>query len=229
MPTPNISTLRRSAAGSPEASEPMMTTLSPAIVRSPTMICPSLARPPAVKIAPKSNPSNTRAARLLVHRGEEVLVRLGVLHLVEKELHRVDRAHLHQDAPQDPHLRELVLGYQQLFLAGAGLADVERGEDALVADLAVEDDFRVTGALELFEDDLVHAAAGIDQRGGDDRQAAAFLDVARRAEEPLRALQRVGVDAAGQHLARARHHGVVGTPQAGDRVEQDHHVLLVLD
>jgi hypothetical protein len=42
-------------------------------------------------------------------------------------------------------------------------------------------------------------------------------------------LQGVGVDAAGEHLAGARHHGVVGAGQAGDGVEQDDHVLLVLD
>ncbi len=77
------------------------------------------------------------------------------------------------------------------------------GIDALVGDLAVEDDFRVTGALELFEDHFVHAAAGVDQRGGDDGQRAAFLDVAGRTEEALRPLQRVGVDTAGQHLAGA--------------------------
>ena len=59
----------------------------------------------------------------------------------------------------------------------------------------------IAGALELLEDHFVHAAAGIDQRGRDDGQRAAFLDVARRAEEPLRPLQGVGVDAAGQHLA----------------------------
>ncbi len=97
------------------------------------------------------------------------------------------------------------------------LADVERREDALVGNLAVEDDFRVTGALELFEDDLVHAAAGVDQGGGDDRERAALLDVARRAEEALGALQGVGVDTAGQHLAGARHDRVVGAAEAGDR------------
>ena len=96
-------------------------------------------------------------------------------------------------------------------------------------DLAVEDDLRVAGALELLEDHLVHARAGIDQRGRDDGQRAAFLDVAGRAEEALRALQGVGVDAAGQHLAGGRHDRVVGAAEAGDRIEQDHHVAAVLD
>ena len=139
---------------------------------------------------------------LLVHRLEEVVVGLAVLQLVEQELHRVGDAHRHQDAAQHPHLAERCLVDQELFLAGARLGDVDRREGALVGELAVEDDFRVAGALELFEDHFVHAAAGVDQRGRDDGERAAFLDVARGAEEALRPLQRVGVDAAGQHLAR---------------------------
>src|SRR5687768_16422878 len=99
---------------------------------------------------------------LLVHAREEVLVRLGVLHLVEQELHGVDRAHLHQDPAQHPHLGQSCLVDQQLFLAGTRLADVERREDALVADLTVEHDFAVSGALELLEDDFVHLRASID-------------------------------------------------------------------
>ena len=35
---------------------------------------------------------------LLVHIGEEVLVGLRILHLVEEEFHRVDRAHLHENS-----------------------------------------------------------------------------------------------------------------------------------
>src|SRR4051812_32956155 len=142
MPTPNSNTFLRSRAGRPDASEPMITTLSPAMVRSPMMICPSLASPAAVNTAPKSMLSS-KGPTLLVHASKEVLVGLGVLHLVEQELHRVDGAHLHQDPAQHPHLGEDVLLDQQLLLAGAGLADIERGEDALVGDLAVEHDLAV--------------------------------------------------------------------------------------
>ena len=39
----------------------------------------------------------------------------------------------------------------------------------------------------------------------------------------------MGVDTAGEHLAGAGDHGVVGPRQTGDGVEQDDHVLLVLD
>ena len=90
-------------------------------------------------------------------------------------------------------------------------------------------DFEVAGALEFLVDHIVHTATGVDQRGSDDGQAATLLDVARGTEESLRLLQRVGIDTAGQHLAGCRLHRVVGTRQAGDGVEQDHHILLVLD
>ena len=42
---------------------------------------------------------------------------------------------------------------------------------------------------------------GLDQRGGEDRERAALLDVAGRAEELLRRVQRAGVDAAGHDAA----------------------------
>src|SRR3546814_10745060 len=57
--------------------------------------------------------------RSMIHRFEEVLIGLRILHLVEKEFHRVTGAHLHQNAAQYPHLRKLGLVDQQLFLAGA--------------------------------------------------------------------------------------------------------------
>ena len=55
-----------------------------------------------------------------------------------------------------------------------------------------------------------------------------FLDVAGCAEETLRALQRIGVDAAREHLAGGRHDRVVGPAEAGYRVEEDDHVAAVL-
>ena len=90
-------------------------------------------------------------------------------------------------------------------------------------------DFHVAGALELFENHVVHAAAGIDQRGGDDGERAALFDVARGAEEALRPLQRVGIHAARENLAAGRDDGVVGARQARDGIQQDDDVVLVLD
>src|SRR6185369_6297243 len=78
---------------------------------------------------------------LLVHRLEEIVVGLGMLKLVEQELHRIGDAHRHQATAQHPHLAERRLVNQQLFLTRARLGDVDRREGALVAELAVKDEF----------------------------------------------------------------------------------------
>ena len=91
---------------------------------------------------------------------------------------------------------QVFLGDEQFFLTRAGALDVDRREDALVDQLAVENDFHVARALELFENDFVHARAGVDKRRGDDGKRAAFFNVASRAKKALGPLQRVGVDAA---------------------------------
>ena len=103
------------------------------------------------------------------------------------------------------------------------------GQMRLVDQPAIEHDFQVAGAFELLEDHLVHLAAGVDQRRGDDRQRAAFFDLAGRAEEALGPLQGVGVDAAGEDLAGVRAFGVPGAGQPRDRIEEDDHVVAVLD
>src|SRR5438105_4718665 len=59
-------------------------------------------------------------------------------------------------------------------------------------------DLGIAGALELLEEDLVPARVGVDERGGDDGERAALLDVARGAHEALGLVQRVRVDAAGR-------------------------------
>ena len=90
-------------------------------------------------------------------------------------------------------------------------------------------DFAVTGALELFEDHVVHAGPRVDERRGDDGERTTLFHVAGGAEEALRALQGVGVHTTGEHLAGAGYHGVVGASQTRDGVEEDDYVALVLD
>ena len=58
----------------------------------------------------------------------------------------------------------------------------------------------------------------IDERGADDREAAAVLDVSGGAEEFLGASQRIRVDAAGEDFAARRNDRVVGAGEARDRV-----------
>src|SRR5690606_38485210 len=51
-----------------------------------------------------SSASSRRSIRLSLHRGEELVVALGALHLVEQELHRADLVHAVQQLAQDPDL-----------------------------------------------------------------------------------------------------------------------------
>src|ERR1700675_3448746 len=132
----------------------------------------------------------------LIHLVQEVLIGLGELELVEQELHRLDGVELGQRLPKQPDLLQLVLLEEELFLAGAGLLDIDRGEDALVHEAPVEVHLHVTGALELLEDHVVHPRARVDEGGGHDGERAALLDVPRRGKEAARALEGIGVEAA---------------------------------
>ena len=118
---------------------------------------------------------------------------------------------------------------EQLFAARAGAIDVDRRIQAFFRHLAIQVDLHVAGALEFFVNHVVHAAAGIDQRGGDNGQRTAFFDVPCGTKEALRLLQGVGVHTARQYLARGGLDGVVGTGETGDRIQQNDHILLVFD
>src|SRR5476651_551649 len=117
------------------------------------------------------------------HHIEELTVVFSGLHLVEDELHRFDLVHRVQQLAQDPDLLQLVRLDQQFLAAGARFVQVDRRVDALLGQAALQVHLHIAGALEFLVDHVVHARAGFDQRGGDDGQRAAFLDVARGAEE----------------------------------------------
>src|SRR5690606_31387038 len=119
--------------------------------------------------------------------------------------------------------------HEELLLAGAGRLHVHRGEDPLVRERPAELELHVAGALELLEDDLVHLRAGLHQRGGDDGERSAVLDVPRGAEEPLRRVERGRVHTTRQDPPARRRGEVVRAAETGDRVEQDDHVVAELD
>src|SRR2546425_705732 len=148
------------------------------------------------------------------HGAEELGVGFGFGEAAQEELHGFNGRERAQDFAEDPDAAKLVGREQELVLARAGALNVNGREDALIGETPVEIDFHVAGALELFEDDVVHAAARVNQRGGDDGERAAFFDVARGGEEAPRALEGVGVNTAGKDFAGGRRDGVVG---AGDR------------
>src|SRR5690606_35559039 len=169
------------------------------------------------------------AGRRLLDVEQELDVGLRLLELAEQQLDRlllVERAH---DATELVDDLQLVVRHEDLLAARAGRVDVHGREDALVGEVPGQAELHVPRALELLEDDLVHLGAGLDERRGEDRQGAAVLDVARRAEEPLGRVERRGVHTTGQDAARGRRREVVGARQAGQRVEQHDDVLTELD
>ncbi len=86
---------------------------------------------------------------------------------------------------------------EEVVFTGAGFLDVDGWVDSAFDEFAVELDFEVTGAFEFLEDDLVHAAIGFDEGGGEDGEGAAFFDFAGGAEEFADLLESGVVDAAG--------------------------------
>src|SRR5580704_17554526 len=163
------------------------------------------------------------------HIGEEFAVSAGFAELVDQQFHRFDGRKRVENFPQHPYARQIFLGNQEFFLTRAGALNIDGREYALIDKFALEDDFAVTRAFEFFEDHVVHAGPGIDQGRCDDRQGTAFFDVTSRSKEPLRALQGVGVDTAGEHLARGRNDRVVSTSETSNGVEKNDNVALVLD
>src|SRR5258706_4176128 len=119
------------------------------------------------------------------HGVEKVAVVLGDANLVDQELGGLEIVHRVQQLAQYPHLLKYLRLDEQFLAARAGTIDVDRGENALLVHSAVEVDFHVAGSLELLIDHVVHPGTRVDERGGQDGERAAFLDVARRSGEAL--------------------------------------------
>lgn len=141
------------------------------------------------------------------------------------------RGHGEQAAAQSRHGLHFVLAHEQVFFAGAAGGEVDCGEEAAFGDLAIEDELHVAGAFELFEDDLVCRAAGIDEAGGDHGEAAGFFGVAGCAEDLAGDFEGFAVEAARHGAAAA---GVMArvverAAEAGERIHDDDDVPAALD
>src|SRR5688572_4981967 len=93
---------------------------------------------------------------------------------------------------------------KEVLTARGRLQAMDRGVEPLLHERAIEMQLHVSRPLELLENHLVHLAAGIDERGSENRQAAAFLAVARRAEKFLGLEESFGFHAARHGAAFAR-------------------------
>ena len=80
--------------------------------------------------------------------------------------------------------------------------------------------FHVARAFEFFIDHVVHAAARIDERGGQygERAFVVPFDVARRAEKLFRAFHRQRIEPAGKRSARTFRRVVVRAGEARDGI-----------
>src|ERR1700691_3079006 len=161
------------------------------------------------------------------HGGEKLRVCLGLGEAAQQKFHGFHRRERTQNLAQHPDAIQLIRREEQFVFTCAGAIDIDGGEHALVDQAAVEIDFHVAGTFELFEDDVVHAAAGIDQRGSDDGERATLFDVSRGSEKAARALQSISVDTTGKNFTGRRRNGVVSAAETGERVEQNHNVALV--
>ena len=139
-----------------------------------------------------------------------------------------------QAAADEVDFVEGVLGEEQFLAAGAGFEDVHGGVDIAFGDLAVEDEFHVTGALELHEDRLIGAGVRLDKGGGEDGEGSCLAGVAGSGEEAARHLEGADGDAAGSGGAAtaafsAAHVAVVGAGEAGDGIHEQEDMLAGLD
>jgi len=107
---------------------------------------------------------------LLIHRTKEIRIGFRCPQFVQQEFHGFQCAHGIDDAAQNVHLGQDILAYQQIFLARAGLGDIDGLIHAFVLQFSVQDDFAVPGSLEFFENNFVHFRTRIDQRRRNDGQ-----------------------------------------------------------
>ena len=196
--------------------------------------------PSAGALRPPAEPAQRRTcdpagaesgrSRLLVHAVEEILVGLRILHLVEQELHRVDRAHLHEDAAQHPHLARacpcrpaaLPCACRDLPTSSAGKMRLSATlRSSTISELPVPlNSSKITSSMRLPVS--ISAVAMIESEPPSSMLRAA----------PKKRFGRCSALASTppvSTLPERRHDGVVGAAEAGDRIEQDHDVLLVLD
>ena len=109
-----------------------------------------------------------RALRGGGHGVEELHVGFGFAEAAEQKLHGLNGGERAENLSQDPNAAQLVGGEEELVLTRSGALNIDGREHAFIREAAIEINFHVAGALEFLKDDVVHAAAGVDQSGGDD-------------------------------------------------------------
>ena len=89
--------------------------------------------------------------------------------------------------------------------------------------------FHIARALKLLVDHIIHARAGINEAGGNNRKRAAVLDVTGGTKEAFGRIERHGVNATGEGATTWGHIKIVGPGEASDRVHENDHILTTLN
>ena len=150
-----------------------------------------------------------------------------MLNVLEQGLQPLPAGQGGQLAAHLQHAQELIRVVEAVIIAGAALRNGNGRVDAALGKLAVESDFHVAGALELLEDDFIHAGFRLDEAGGNDGEAAAFLHLAGCAEEFAGLFQGVGAQTAGHGAATALV-GIVAAGQTGEGIQHDDDIVPLL-
>ncbi len=118
--------------------------------------------------------------KFLEHEVDEVSIGLGAGEIFDNlfgDIHDIARAH---GAAQQIHNLILCIAEEQVLAASSGFVQVDCREYAALGQLPVEVQLHIARALEFLVDNVVHARAGLDQRGSEYGYAAAFLDLYKR-------------------------------------------------
>src|SRR4029453_1086894 len=104
---------------------------------------------------------------------------------------------------------ELLRVIEQIVTPGGRLRNVDRRENALVAERAIETDLHVARYFVYLEDEVVGLAIRLDETRRQHGQRATFLGISCGTEELLRLDKRLGIDATGHQAAFPRHQVVI--------------------
>src|SRR5258708_5268982 len=113
----------------------------------------------------------------LAHLSQEFTVGCRLSKSLNEKFHRFNRRQRIQDFAQYPNALQIILGNEQFFFTRPRALNINRRKSALIHQFAVENDFRIAGAFEFFEDHIVHARTSVDECRRNDSQRSALFDV----------------------------------------------------
>src|SRR5690606_27332499 len=84
---------------------------------------------------------------------------------------------------------EMMFRNEQFFFPGSGTADVDGRENSPFRQRTIQMKFHIARSFKFLVNHVVHPRTGINERRCQNRQAAAFFNIAGRSEEPFRTVE----------------------------------------